>query len=42
MTWFRREPEVEWVQGFGDEPKIQNEALAMVADALRETDRPTA
>jgi tRNA dimethylallyltransferase len=42
MTWFRREPDVEWVQGFGDEPKIQDEALAMVADALRETDRPTA
>ena len=19
MTWFRREPEVQWIEGFGDE-----------------------
>jgi tRNA dimethylallyltransferase len=23
MTWFRREPEVEWLRGFGDEQGIQ-------------------
>ena len=26
MTWFRREPEVEWLKGFGDDPRIQQEA----------------
>ena len=26
MTWFRREPEVTWLTGFGDDPQIQNQA----------------
>jgi tRNA dimethylallyltransferase len=26
MTWFRREPEVRWLQGFGDEGEIQRAA----------------
>lgn len=26
MTWFRREPDVTWLGGFGDEPDIQKEA----------------
>jgi tRNA dimethylallyltransferase len=30
MTWFRREPEVHWLAGFGDDPGIQLEALAVV------------
>ncbi len=30
MTWFRREPEVCWLQGFGDEAAIQNAAIARV------------
>jgi tRNA dimethylallyltransferase len=30
MTWFRREPEVSWLKGFGDDPHIQSEALARV------------
>ena len=30
MTWFRREPEVHWVTGFGDEAAAQNEAIAQV------------
>lgn len=30
MTWFRREPDVHWLQGFGDDPKIEREALALV------------
>ncbi len=29
MTWFRREPEVQWLRGFGDE-----EAIAMQAESL--------
>ena len=32
MTWFRREPEVEWLTGFGDDPAIQREAMQRVAD----------
>lgn len=31
MTWFRREPEVQWLKGFGDDPQIQQEALRCVA-----------
>ncbi len=27
MTWFRREPEVQWLEGFGDDPAIQTRAL---------------
>jgi tRNA dimethylallyltransferase len=29
MTWFRREPEVRWLQGFGDDARIQAEAFAL-------------
>jgi len=28
MTWFRREPDVIWLKGFGDETQIQREAFA--------------
>ena len=34
MTWFRREPEVSWLTGFGDEPQIQERAIALVTDSL--------
>ena len=30
LTWFRREPEVEWLRGFGDDPEIQREAVERV------------
>lgn len=30
MTWFRREPEVSWLAGFGDDPAIQRTAIALV------------
>ena len=30
MTWFRREPEVQWLRGFGDDPEIQSEAASLV------------
>ncbi|MGH9579220.1 MAG: tRNA (adenosine(37)-N6)-dimethylallyltransferase, partial [Terriglobales bacterium] len=30
LTWFRREPEVRWLRGFGDEPGIQQQAVAAV------------
>ena len=31
MTWFRREPVVRWLAGFGDDPHIAREVLASVA-----------
>jgi tRNA dimethylallyltransferase len=36
MTWFRRQPEVTWLNGFGDDPKIQREALERVAVGAKE------
>jgi tRNA dimethylallyltransferase len=35
MTWFRREPDVAWLKGFGDEPEIQAEAIRLVESGLR-------
>jgi tRNA dimethylallyltransferase len=34
MTWFRREPEVTWFKGFGDDPSTQNEVAARVSEWL--------
>jgi tRNA dimethylallyltransferase len=30
MTWFRREPEVQWFAGFGDDAQVQEQVLALV------------
>jgi tRNA dimethylallyltransferase len=30
MTWFRREPDVHWIEGFGDETAIQARALDLI------------
>lgn len=30
MTWFRREPEVIWMEGFGDDVAVQRRAIAIV------------
>ena len=30
MTWFRREPEVDWVEGFGDGARVQTWAVEIV------------
>ncbi len=30
MTWFRREPDVQWLPGFGNDEAIQQEAAALV------------
>ncbi len=32
MTWFRREPEVQWLEGFGDDPAIQQNASALTVE----------
>jgi tRNA dimethylallyltransferase len=34
MTWFRREPEVEWIAGFGDEAGTIDQAVAVVQKRL--------
>ena len=34
MTWFRREPEVHWIERFGDEAETVREAKALVQEAL--------
>jgi tRNA dimethylallyltransferase len=34
MTWFRREPGVNWLSGFGDQGEIQNQAVVLVQDNL--------
>ncbi len=31
LTWFRREPEVSWLKGFGDDPSLSAEAESLVA-----------
>ena len=35
MTWFRREPEVHWLRGFGDEISVQKEAEALIVTDAR-------
>jgi tRNA dimethylallyltransferase len=32
MTWFRREPEVRWLEGFGDDPATQEKAAALAEE----------
>ena len=37
LTWFRREPDVKWLNGFGDDPNIQRQAVdGVVADQRHE------
>jgi tRNA dimethylallyltransferase len=37
MTWFRREPEVHWIAGFGDEPETIAAATELVQARLSST-----
>ena len=34
MTWFRREPEVHWMEGFGDDLTLQEQAIQLVQQEL--------
>ena len=34
ITWFRREPDVRWFQGFGDDQKIREDVLSFLESAL--------
>jgi tRNA dimethylallyltransferase len=35
MTWFRREPEVHWLDGFGDDAAIQQRALELIEKSIQ-------
>jgi len=35
MTWFRREPDVIWISGFGYDAVVQSEAIRKIADGQR-------
>lgn len=41
MTWFRKEPDVHWLQGFGDDPQIQKQAMALIVNSLQGIETPT-
>jgi tRNA dimethylallyltransferase len=32
ITWFRREPGVTWLSGFGDDAEVQNQAIRGIAE----------
>jgi len=34
LTWFRREPGVHWLKGFGDDPEVQAAALRLVEEEM--------
>ncbi|MGA8163221.1 MAG: tRNA dimethylallyltransferase, partial [Acidobacteriaceae bacterium] len=34
LTWFRREPDVHWLPGFGDDPAIAAQAIELVQTNL--------
>jgi tRNA dimethylallyltransferase len=34
VTWFRREPDVHWLAGMGDDPKIQAEAMERIGQTI--------
>jgi len=36
LTWFRREPDMYWLHGFGDEPRIRKKAVEMIEQMLHQ------
>ena len=34
LTWFRREPEVRWIAGFGDEQQVEEQAICLVQKGI--------
>lgn len=34
MTWFRREPDVHWIEGFGSEPEVRRSTVEHLNNAL--------
>lgn len=39
MTWFRREPDIHWLLGFGDEDAVRTEALDYVEERVQSANR---
>lgn len=37
LTWFRREPDVHWIEAFGDEAETQRTAASLVHQAMAQT-----
>jgi tRNA dimethylallyltransferase len=37
MTWFRREPQVTWIHGFGDDAEVIAQAVAVIRNNLQPT-----
>jgi tRNA dimethylallyltransferase len=37
ITWFHREPDVNWLPGFGDDNQIQQQALEIIDEFFRES-----
>lgn len=40
LTWFRREPGLVWLRGFGDDPAIRAEALRLVLERFGNPEEP--
>ena len=40
LTWFRREPGVQWLSGFGDDAAIQSEAIATIQQQINPSSVP--
>lgn len=37
LTWFRRDAEIRWLNSFGDDPRIEREAMRLVNEHLHST-----
>lgn len=42
MTWFRREPDVHWLHGFGSDARVQEQALALIQSNFEHERGPSA
>ena len=34
LTWFRREQDMHWLNGFGDDPDVQEQAMSLATQHL--------
>ena len=39
LTWFRREPSVEWFEGFGEDPLVQERVAARIKELIEQDSR---
>ena len=35
MTWFRKDKDIHWMEGFGTDRQLQNKVFSLVSDFLR-------